>query len=84
MPPKTANNPQRRRRIEQLVRNELPGCHAEFVAAAPRGGLAFRIRAASGPYRSGVIKLLGHHTRFPVNRAWLMNQMKVHGGPAAP
>ena len=82
MPQKSLDNLQRRRQIEQLVHNEFPNCQVEFISA-PRDGLAFRIRAANGRYRSGVIKLLAHHGHIQLNRAWLAAQMKAHGGPAA-
>jgi hypothetical protein len=77
----TLDTPQRRRLIQQLVRNECPGCTVVFVGA-PAGAVAFRIRAASGRFRSGVIKLLAHHGHIRLNSAWLKREMKVHGGPA--
>lgn len=77
----TLDNPQRRRQIERLVHNVLRYCRVEFITA-PRGGLAFRIRAVNGRYRSGVIKLLSHHGHIRLNRAWLSAQMKAGGGPA--
>jgi hypothetical protein len=78
MPPKTLDKPQRRRQIGQLVCNAFPTCTAEFVAA-PAGGIAFRVRAANGRYRSGVIKLLAHHGHIRLNHAWLMREMKADG-----
>jgi len=82
MQPKSLDNPERRREIRQLVRNAFPACSAVFVEP-PEGGIAFRIRAENGRYRSGVIKLLGHHGHVRLNTAWLAGQIKIHGGPAA-
>jgi hypothetical protein len=78
----TPDTPQRRRRIERLVRNEFPGCAAVFVAA-PAGGLAFRIVAPCGCFRSHTITLPAHHGHVRLNRSWLADRMKRHGGPAA-
>lgn len=78
----TLNTPERRRRIEQLVRNEFPGCAAVFVMA-PVGGLAFRICAPCGCVRSGIITLLAHHGHIRLNRSWLAGKMNDQGGPAA-
>lgn len=61
-------------RIQQLVRNAHPGCEAIFVDAPP-DGLAFRVRARNGRYRSGVITLLRHHREVRLNSAWLDRQM---------
>ena len=82
MQPKTLDSAQRRRDLRQLVRNAFPGCSVVFVDP-PAGGIAFRIRAGNGRYRSGVIKLLAHHGHVRLNGAWLAREMKVHGGPAA-
>jgi hypothetical protein len=82
MRPKTLDNPQRRRALEQLVRNAFPGCCAMFLEA-PAGGVAFCIRAENGRYRSGVIKVPAHHGHVRFNSAWLARQIKIHGGSAA-
>ncbi|MBI1374049.1 MAG: hypothetical protein GC159_15115 [Phycisphaera sp.] len=62
------------------MQNVMPGCVAVFVDA-PNGALAFRIRAASGRYRSGEIQLLAHHGHIKINRAWLEDQLETRGGP---
>ncbi|MBI3865090.1 MAG: hypothetical protein HY290_24720 [Planctomycetia bacterium] len=79
----TADTPQRRRRIEQLVKNLLPGCTAAFMPGTD-GGLAFRIRSKNGRFRTGIIKLLSHHQKVRLNRHWLQRQISVHEGPKSP
>lgn len=64
------DTPQRRRRIQQLVRNAFPGCSAQFLAASP-GALAFRVRAPTGRFRSGVLTVPAHHEGVRLNSAWL-------------
>jgi hypothetical protein len=79
----TLDTPQRRRQIQRLAHNAFPNGVVVFVEA-PRGGLAFRIRAVNGRFRSGTIKLLSHHGHIRLNRDWLAREIKAHGGPAAP
>jgi hypothetical protein len=69
------DTPQRRRRIQQLVGNQFPGCAAEFLSASP-GALAFRVRGPTGRLRSGIITLPAHHERVRLNSAWLERQLQ--------
>ena len=77
------DTPQRRKRIVQLVRNDLPDCEVEFTEDV-EDVLAFRIRSSSGKYRTGTITLRCHHIRIVLNKAWLQQQIDEHGGPHVP
>jgi hypothetical protein len=79
----SVDTPQRRRRILQLVQNALPGSTVVFAGGTP-GCLAFRIKSANGRYRSGTIKLLAHHRRIRLNRAWLQRQLEIHAAADRP
>jgi hypothetical protein len=72
----TADTPQRRRRIEQLVRNEFPDCEVVFVKVTEKS-LAFRIRGANGRFRSGIVQVLPHHSLTRLNKDWLKRKLSV-------
>jgi hypothetical protein len=74
----TVDTPQRRRRIQQLIRNAFPGCTAQFLPA-DSGALAFRVRGPTGRPRSGVLRLLGHQGRVRLNADWLQRQLGGRG-----
>jgi len=67
---------QRRRRLEQLVQNDFPGCVVVFLPSTD-GSVAFRIRAKNGRYRSGAIKLMPHHRAIRLNKSWLERALRM-------
>jgi hypothetical protein len=67
-----------RRRIQQLVSNEFPGCTAVFQEGAAVG-LNFRIRAKNGRFRCATISAWSN-TRL--SAAWLKRALKFNRGPA--
>src|SRR5262245_36147844 len=65
---------QRRQRIQQLVRNEFPGCEAVFLPSSR--SLTFLVRSQASQYRSAIIRVPSPGSRIALNKAWLLRQLK--------
>jgi hypothetical protein len=74
------DTPQRRRRIESLVRNAFPGCHASFLERG-HTGLSFRVVDDRGRLRSGYVHVPRLTSRSPLNKTWLQRQVSMATSP---